>query len=291
MLTLFRVFGLDLVMLRSIARLTRIDHGIMTAFATFAGIYAVRGFSFFNWKIFLLGGLSSLFIEMGLFVFNDIFNIEEDKVNDPSRPLVTGEINIETAYFIGIFSLIAGTILSIFLGFIPFLIIIVAIVTGMLYNIGLKKTGFIGNIIVAFDTALPFLYGASIVGREFGEKIILFYSIAFTATLGREIVKGIRDMRGDSRVNIRTVALMYGPRIASILAAFFMFIAVILSFIAFPYVRNIVWYAVLIGVTDIVFIVSSMLIVFKPEIDVAGKVRKITLFGMLLGILGFAGTA
>ncbi|RLE60266.1 MAG: hypothetical protein DRJ35_03775 [Thermoprotei archaeon] len=270
--------------LKSYSRLARIDHGVLTAIAVVAGGISSGVMDFT--KLFL-AVISAFFAEVFLFVTNDILNIEEDRLNSPDRPLVTGEVSFREAWTISAVSLAIAVFLSYFIGFVAFLIMVTVLAIGFVYNWALKKVGFLGNVIVAAVTASSFLYGGAATAGYIGEKIFLYFLIAFTANVGREIVKGIRDIKGDLRAGVRTVAILFGEKSAGLVAAFFMIVAVALSFFGLKYTSKPVIYMALISVTDFLFMYSSAAIVMYPRFEVADKVRKITLLGMGLAIIAF----
>lgn len=270
-------------------RLARLDHGIMACLAVVSGALASGGLRAFysnSWEI-MLGCAVALLVEAGVFAFNDIFNVEEDRINAPWRPLVTGSITLRDAKVFAVATLVSGAYFSTLIGLESFIVVLLAVSTSMLYNYRLKREGFLGNVIVAFNTALPFIYGAVVVGR-LAALIIHYFAIAFLAMLGREVIKGIRDVEGDRRVGLRTLAIVLGLRRAGAVASVLMMAA---SFLTFPVslgVNNPLGYWSLVSISDIVFVYSSIAIALRPDIGVAERLRKLTLVGMLTGILGFA---
>lgn len=280
--------------LETILRLARIDHGLMAALATLVG-YALgaRGWCNIHPISALVAVVTTLAVEVGLFVFNDIYNLEEDKINAPERPLVRGEISVQEAWAIGVSSLALGIASSWILDIVPALLVISAVATGMAYNVKLKKLGLPGNVVVAFDTALPFLFGASIPsGFEVPELAIILTSIAFLATLGREVLKGIVDMEGDRRVGVRTLAIVKGPVFAARFASFAMLTAVAASLLAVPLLPagKRLAYIAAVALTDSSFIYVAATLLLQKS-GAAERGRRLTLLAMLTGILAFATTA
>jgi len=272
-------------------KLTRIHHAIMAVLAVIAGsISSIPWIQIIDQytKNIVLGSIVTILVEMSVFIFNDIFNLSEDIINDPDKPLVKKEISLNEAKIYGVLTLFSSIILSIFISFESFILILLAIITGMAYNITLKKTGFLGNLIVAFNTALPFYYGALLVYVFYEKKIVIFYTIAFLTALGREIIKGIRDIVGDKKAGIRTLPVILGLKKSGYIATFLIITAIILSILPLMLVKNIVGYLLFILPTDILLLYSSLSISFHPDIANASKHRKITLIAMFLGILGFA---
>ncbi|MEM0076044.1 MAG: geranylgeranylglycerol-phosphate geranylgeranyltransferase, partial [Thermoproteota archaeon] len=165
-------------------------------------------------------------------VTNDITDYEIDKINQPHRPLPSGEISRKQAIYYSIFLLILGLFASMFTKNIWFVLIppFVAIIT-VLYNVYLKKYGFIGNTVVSFLVALSLVGGSIIAVKYITSYTIIFSLMAFFANLGREVHKGIVDVEGDRTKGIRTVAIAKGEKYAKIAAIFFYMLAVVLSII------------------------------------------------------------
>jgi len=268
----------------ALLRLSRIEHGVMVGFAVTAG--AISAGVTDPGRI-AVGVVSALLAEVFLFATNDILNLEEDRINSPERPLVKGELSVEEAWAFSLSALALSLILSALLNWWAVVIIIFAASLGFAYNCCLKRSGILGNAVVALLTAISFLYGGIGVAGVVKEKIVLFTAIAFTANVGREIAKGIRDIVGDRAAGISTVAVLFGVRAAGVLASIFMASAVAMSFIGFRYVTNKLAYGLLIGFTDALFTYSAFLAAFCPSMEVASRVRKLTLVGMAVAILAF----
>jgi len=276
-------------------RLARIEHGVMAAFATAVGC-AVGAGGWFSVEMYrlALAAAVTVAVEVGLFVFNDVFNLEEDRVNAPDRPLVKGEVSLREAIALGAFSLALGGALAAALGPAPFLIAALAVLTGMAYNARLKKSGFPGNVVVALDTALPFLFGAAVAsGVRIPLLAYLFTLTAFLAALGREVLKGIVDLEGDLRAGVRTVAATKGVAYAAKLSSALLLAAVSLSVAALTLVKEsaLLAYTALVSVTDALFAYVSATLLLRSDKATAEKGRRTTLLAMFTGTLAFAAAA
>ena len=283
------------VKLNAILRLARIEHGLIAAFATAVG-YAVGAGSWFSVEKIQLAvaAIVTIAVEVGLFIFNDVFNLEEDRVNAPERPLVKGEISVKEAVAVGAISLALGGVLAGALGPLALTIVLLAISTGMAYNIRMKKSGLPGNVIVALDTALPFLLGAVVAsGAKVPILAYLFTLIAFLAALGREILKGIVDLDGDRKVGIRTIAATKGEAFAAGLSSSILLAAITLSIIALAFVKEsaLLAYTALVSVTDVLFAYAAASLLMNSDKITAEKGRRITLVAMFAGTLAFAAAA
>ncbi|QOJ79610.1 UbiA family prenyltransferase [Infirmifilum lucidum] len=270
--------------LKAYLRLARVEHGLMTGLAVMAGYLAVTWS--FSWRL-ALAFLSSFFAEVTLFAFNDVFNIEEDRVNSPERPLVRGDLSKREALVFAASSSLLALLLAAPLGFYPVLLLSIALALGNMYNYYLKRFSLLGNIVVAGLTASSFLYGSLTTGLEIPEKVVLFFVVAFLANTGREIIKGIRDIEGDIRAGICTLACQLGVRQAGFISAVYMALAVLLSFASIRYFTLKAVFAPMLAITDAIFLHAIYSILRDPAPEVAGKLRKTTLLGMLVAIVAF----
>lgn len=223
------------VNLRALIRLSRIEHGILTSLITIASYVVAGGRSSVAMVLLFL---SSLLTEVFLFATNDIYNIEEDKINRPDAPLVRGEVTIKEAWALSLLSVTIAVLLNalgIALGHLmvwSIVILIMAIVLGFSYNYGLKRVIVVNNLLVALTSSLTFIYGlyAATSTPPTLNLPYLLLTVSFLATMGRELVKGAIDVAGDVRAGVKTVANVHGGvRTALVLAVVFTLIAVFIS--------------------------------------------------------------
>ncbi len=270
--------------LKAYLKLARIEHGFMTGLAVMAGYLAVTWS--FSWRV-VLAFLSSFLAEVALFAFNDIFNVEEDRINSPERPLARGDLSKREALAFAASSSLLALLLAAPLGFYPLLLLSTALALGNMYNCYFKRFSLLGNIIVAGLTASSFLYGSLATGLEIPEKVVLFFVVAFLANIGREIIKGIRDIEGDTKAGICTIACQLGVRQAGFISAAYMALAVLLSFASLHYFTLKAVFVPMLAIADAIFLHAIYSILRDPTPEVAGKLRKTTLLGMLVAIVAF----
>ena len=224
-------------------RLTRLEHGFLSVIGVLAGMIAndISHAQSIQW---VLAVLVPLLTEAGLFALNDYFNIEEDKINAPNRPLVTGEIPERHALLLGLVSLSLAYIFSLAALLInkidSVLLITLIILSGVLYDVKIKRLGFLGNLVVSFSTASTFLYGGLLVRRiyQINTATWIIFITAFTSCLGREILKGIRDYEGDKKAGVITLAVKYGLNTATHIAGALIVIAIAAALSNTLFVKN-----------------------------------------------------
>ena len=220
--------------LRAFVRLSRIEHGVLTSLIVIASYIVAGGRSTIAMMLLFF---SSLLTEIFLFATNDIFNIEEDRVNRPGAPLVSGEASVREAWVLSLSSAVMAILLNA-LGIImrylmtwSIVILLIAIVLGFSYNYGLKRVIIVNNVLVAITSSLTFLYGLYAVSSMPPTLNLpyLLFLVSLLATMGRELVKGAIDVEGDVKAGVRTMANVYGIKPAVILAVVFTLIAVFIS--------------------------------------------------------------
>ena len=110
-------------------------------------------------------------------IFNDIFDINTDSINQPNRSLVLYPYLKNYFIIIGAIFLIFALILSFFLNLTSNLIVLSSIPILILYTPILKKMMFFGNIIIAFflGILINFIsnYLQEIIIGKVGEKVLI----------------------------------------------------------------------------------------------------------------------
>lgn len=195
--------------------------------------------------VMLFASLGGACIGAGGMVINDYFDIEIDKINKPYRPLASGAIApYDALMFYGGISGI-GLIMSAYSTRTALIIAFIAVPVIFLYSQRFKSTPLFGNLIVGTLTGVAFIYGGAAV--ENISRAIMPAVFAFLINVGREIIKDMEDVEGDSKNNANTYPVLYGMKKAGMLATGFL-AAVIVSTIV-PYVSGMYGIAYFITVT------------------------------------------
>jgi len=208
--------------------------------------YFVNDFvlSDFNFSLLVF---ATILITAAGYIINDIYDVEADKINKTKSVMIGKYISAKSAMWWYFTFNIMGLALGVYLAFIvgsPILsiIFIYSIYSLWIYSKKFKKSLLIGNIQVAFLTALCILNVAlydiwpngivSDNGELITFKIITYYAgFSVLITLIREIMKDIEDYTGDLASNAKTLVITYGVRNTKIFAI--LFIVTIFTFIAY----------------------------------------------------------
>jgi len=235
----------------------------------------------------IFGFLTAFLLLAGTMVFNDIQDVQVDRVNSPNRPIPSGKVTIRQAYGLSVVFSAFALLSSLVLGILTFLTALFALALMAYYNTHGKKTGLLGNVVVSFNVALPFFFGGLAV-NSLRPLLFIFFLLAFLANTAREVAKGIADVAGDSSKGIMTIAVTQGPKRAAELAAAFFVVAVLLSFLV-PVLdqRVSMLYYPIVVVADLGFFYSSYRLIRDPTATTVRKVKSQVLVWMLLGLVGF----
>jgi geranylgeranylglycerol-phosphate geranylgeranyltransferase len=264
--------------------IARIPNCIMMGFAVVIGEFMSLGpaMAVYSATVGFLVGFSLVASSMAI---NDILDAEIDRINNPGRPIPSGRVSETGAATFAVVALAVGLLLALVLSSLNLVIAILAVILMLYYNRFGKRTGLPGNAIVSANLAIPFVFGGAVGGVK--SILYVFALIAFLAGMGREVIKGMADIMGDSKRGVRTLAVSKGLRVAAKTGALFFVVAVLLSGI--PIIVGLVsWlYVPPVIVCDLGFLYSAYSILRDPSSRNALKSKNQALVWMLLGLIAF----
>lgn len=154
----------------------------------------------------VLSFFSLLSIISASYVFNDICDIEIDKINCPHRMLSVGKATPKTAFIWSMVLFISGIVLGAFCG-LPFFIGITTLAILLAcYDLLSKRIGIFKDVLVAILITSLYPLAFTLVESVQTPRLNVLYIHPvwlFLSALGYEMLKDIRDMKGDSQINSR----------------------------------------------------------------------------------------
>lgn len=208
------------------------------------------------WWILTLLIVSVVGIAAGGYVINDYFDVKIDRINRPDNLVVTRIISRDTAmhlfYGLTAVGVIAGTVVA-WWAHSWTLLFTYVVIPGLLwfYSASYKRMFLVGNLVVAFASAivpllvaianadyLHHLYQNALAYSPIVGKLYVwtggFAIFAFLLTWVREIVKDIEDIEGDREMECRTLPIVWGDKVAKIIATLLlMAIAILIVYMLF----------------------------------------------------------
>ena len=264
----------------------------MIGFAVVVGYFVSKPPSA-SWQTIVLAFVTGFSICGFSMVANDYYDVEVDRVNQPTRPLPSGKLSRGDAVAIAGLTLVVG--LAAALATLDAAALAIAgayALLAWLYDYRVKKYGLVGNLIVASSLAIPFIYGGVVSGGDVLGSLLLFMaSTSLLAGVGREVVKAMADVPGDQKRGIRSYAAVHGLRSASVVGALFFLMAVVTSLLPLLLVKVNSIYRFGVLLPDLAFVYLAYSILAHANTQGALKVKRNALMGMLLGLIVFIGGA
>ncbi len=235
----------------------------------------------------VMGFLVSFFLTAASMVLNDYIDLEIDRINSPERPLPSGLVSCRSAFYLAVALSAAGLAAAVPFSYYGLTIAALTLSASVVYNLYAKKTGLVGNAVVAFCIAVPFLFGGVVVTGAMDITVLTFFLLAFLSNVGREMTKGIADIEGDRTRMIKTVAITRGTGVAAAAAAFFYLVAVSLSPLPYLFGEVGIAYVPLVIVTDAGFAYSSIKILRDQSKGTALRVKNEARLWMITALMAF----
>ena len=202
------------------------------------------------WWVLLLLILAVVLIAGGGYVINDYFDIKIDRINRPDRLLVTTVFTKDQAmrlfYAMSISGVLLGGVVAL-LAHSRIVAIVVLLTTGLLwfYSSSYKRQLLLGNLIVAFVSALvPMLVAmVNINFMEYRYEGLLQYTdlprdmyiylggfalFAFLLTWIREIIKDLQDEVGDRELECHSLPIVIGATWTKVIVTILTVLAMVL---------------------------------------------------------------
>ena len=243
------------------------------------------------WINLAYGFITGFTLTAASMAINDYYDRQIDVVNEPNRPIPSGQVKPREALVFALVLTLTGFLSAYLTSLLCLLTSMIAWLIFTAYTTVGKRSGLPGNFLVSSCVAIPFIYGSIAITGAIQINVLLFASMAFLSNTGREITKGIVDVQGDRTQKVKTLAVRYGEKTAAVTAVAFYFYAVLLS--PLPWFFGLVsfWFLPLVAVTDVGLLFSSVLLLRNYSRDSARRVKKTMLMWFLFGLLAFVAGA
>jgi geranylgeranylglycerol-phosphate geranylgeranyltransferase len=171
-------------------------------------------------KSFIAANLIILLIMSNSMILNDVFDINIDRVNNPNRPLITGDVTVVESILISVFMFALSEILNI--TYIPQYLLHIPRLANLLiliYTPILKRIMFIKNLSCSLLVSSTVIFtGLSAMNSDIlilnpnVGLLVLTTQLIFTGSLYNEILLDIADINGDKLNKIHTIPVLFGKK-------------------------------------------------------------------------------
>lgn len=201
--------------------------GSFMVFAILSGVIELT-------SLFLIA-VAVLALNFGIVSWNDSLDVAEDSVSHPERPIPSGNISITEARIIGSFFILLSIV---FVGLIDIrgiLIFVAGFIIALGYSIFSKKQFLAKNLTVTVMIMLALLLVPWIFDKPLTPMLWIFALSVAIMLSGYEILKDLRDVKGDASAGIDTIPLRFNTSFAAQLATSFFLISCLLMVAGFAY--------------------------------------------------------
>ena len=188
-----------------------------------------------QWLNIALAGVATLLVSSSANAWNDYLDVEIDRINQPQRPLPSGQVSLSLARHFSFGLALLSLVIAAFINLPAFLIVLASNLLLYLYSWRLKSTVLMGNVTVAAISAMSAIFGGVAAGNV---RPTLWLALIITVgIMGREVLKTLADYEGDSSHQCQTVATVWGRRAARII--FYVLAAATLIVMMAPYLARV----------------------------------------------------
>lgn len=269
-------------------RLMRPVNCAMMGFAVLVGaVLASPQFGSLNWLNILFGFLTGFTFCAAAMVINDYYDRAIDAINEPSRPIPSGLVKTREALAFVVVLSAVGFAFAFLVSVLCFAVAAASLVITATYLTVGKRSGLLGNFLVSACVAIPFIYGSIVAVGWVSLNVVLFASMAFLSNTGREITKGIVDVKGDSAEGVKTLAVRFGERSAAVAAVLFYVSAVALTPVTWLLGLVGIWFVPFVLVTNFGLVGSSVLLLRDYSRENSRRIKNMVLLWFVMGLLAY----
>jgi geranylgeranylglycerol-phosphate geranylgeranyltransferase len=241
--------------LRNISKLTRSGNIIPTLLLSVSGGWIMNpSISNLIYSApFITSNINAILIMSLSMILNDLFDIEVDKLNNPSRPLITGEISkIEAITFSGLLFLIIEYLTNTYLsGNIQFITNLI-LLDILLYTPFIKKITFIKNVNCALIVSFALFYsGLSVsdhnllINNKYYNILSVTMNYIFWGSINNELMMDISDLEGDKQTGIKTLPVIINKPFSLFIVHSILFCNTMSNSLSLAYIYNNILYGII----------------------------------------------
>ena len=206
-------FGRFMPHLVGVLRLLRLSNSLPASALVLIGAWLVQGWPL-NQRAWLAAAAMWCISAFG-YASNDCFDALEDSINKPDRPLPAGLVTPTQSIKLAALLAVGGVVFSLLLGNFPSAVALLVLALLTLYNVRLKGTPAVGNLLIALLAGCTLLTGGvAVAGLQWAVLRVLTTPAVLLAAFvaARELLKTLEDVAGDQAAGKRTIATWLGTR-------------------------------------------------------------------------------
>ncbi|UCG70451.1 MAG: UbiA family prenyltransferase [Thermoplasmata archaeon] len=190
----------------------------------------------FNFIPLIIGAILYSIFNGASNAYNQVTDLEVDRINRPERPIPSGKLTIKEALRFAYIVYAIGLVVAFFISIPFFMVTVLCLMITTLYStppIQLKKRFLISNMTIAFCQSWLFVLAGWVVysfSNPFEPTLWFIGMILFIFLVGACGTKDFTEVEGDKKYGMKTLPVLYGnEKAARITGPFF-----VLPFVLIP---------------------------------------------------------
>lgn len=181
-----------------------------------------------DYNIWFIALSSSSSISAG-YIINNFYDSDKDLINRPLKTILEKEISGRTKLFVYVFLNILALIFSALVSFKALLFFSFYILGIFIYSIKISKYPFIGNFFSVLLVIAPF-FAITLYYKNFSMEIITHASFLFFVILIKELIKDLKNLKGDFTMNYLTIPVIYGDKLTKSYITIYVLLVIAICF-------------------------------------------------------------
>ena len=169
----------------------------------------------FDLVFIIFGVLTCICVYCTYAVFNNICDVEGDRINDPQRPLARGSLSMRFAWSLMFALAMAGVAFSLMVSWVFALSNVLYVFLGVIYSKVTKSMGMLSYMtLVTTHIVTPMMIGY-LLFHPLDEKILFAAGFMFVTEIFAFSIKDYKDVEGDRKTGMNTLPVQMGAKEAS----------------------------------------------------------------------------
>jgi len=234
----------------------------------------------------IMAAIAGTFIALSIYISNDVMDLETDRANIVTRPVVQEEVSKKDALIFSLILTITGTVMGLSINLTTFLLCAAGAMLGFMYSfspIYLKRRFILKQLAVASGGLISSLTGGAAVGM-ISSSVLFSGFIFFTYAMAVVPIVDLGDMIGDKKEGRKTLPIVWGPEYTIRLAIAIVFAIIISGMVGYFQLGFNLALPILVGVTclSFIYVLYPLFNRWQDYVYCRKLVNKITLIHFLL---------
>lgn len=235
-----------------------------------AGVYFNRALSFLRFPDFLYILISIILIViiwLSTVLVNNVYDLPIDRISNPNRPLVKGDISPSLYLNLGLVLSVVAVSVSLVLGIFPFISTLIFILSSLAYSMPplRLRTRLFSTLFIGWGSSLAFLIGyfnhTRISNISISSDALFLALLIFIAFSVGPLTKDLKDYEGDLKHGVKTFFTVYGIEKGTKIVAVLLGISLLIPLLLFHTIMDIIFFGLLSSIISSVFYLRGKLII------------------------------